>query len=50
MKVKIQKCASLGIQASTGRKVNPKLMLRNELIPFAEQAVKSLTETESYPI
>ena len=42
MKAKIQRCASLGIQASTGRKVSPKCMLHNELIPFAEQAVKFL--------
>ena len=42
MRAKIQKCTSLGIQASTGRKIDPKLTLSDKTIPFAEQGVKFL--------
>ena len=42
MKAKIPKCTSLGLQASTGKKINPGLTLGSASIPFAEQPVKFL--------
>ena len=42
MKAKIPKCASLAIQASTGKKIDPKLCLHGQQIPYADQGVKFL--------
>ena len=42
MKAKIQKCTCLGLQASTGKKINPGLTLGGASISFAEQPVKFL--------
>ena len=42
MKAKISKCTSLGLQASTRKKINPGLTLGSASIPFAEQPVEFL--------
>ena len=42
MKAKIPKCSSLGIQASTSKKIDPQLSLHGQKIPHANQAVKFL--------
>ena len=42
MKVKIPKCASLGLQASTGKKVAPMLTLEGYPIQYAPEGVRLL--------
>ena len=42
MRAKIQKCACLGLQASSGKKINPLLSLADEHIPYAPNGVKFL--------
>ena len=42
MKAKISKCASLGLQASTGKKIDPVLSLGNQRIPYTPDGVKFL--------
>ena len=42
MKAKISKCASLGLQASTGKKMDPVLSLGNQRIPYTPDGVKFL--------
>ena len=42
MEAKIPKCASLGLQASTGKKIDPMLSLDNQPIPFASDGIKFL--------
>ena len=42
MEAKIPTCASLGLQTSTGTKIDPMLSLDNQLIPFASDGIKFL--------
>ena len=42
MKAKFPKCSSLGIQASTSKKIDPQLSLHGQKIPHASQTVKFL--------
>lgn len=42
MKAKISKCASLGLQASSGKKINPMLLLDGQPIPYTPDGVKFL--------
>ena len=49
MRAKIPKCTSLAIQSSTSRKVDPKLLLDGQPIPFATQAFKFLGMTAEVP-
>ena len=42
MKAKIPKCACLGLQSSTGKKIDPHLSLNNQHVPYAPQGVKFL--------
>ena len=42
MKAKIPKCACVGLQGSTGKKIDPHLSLNNQQVPYAPQGVKFL--------
>ena len=42
MKAKISKCASLGLHASSGKKIDPCLSLHSQQIPYAPHGVKFL--------
>ena len=42
MKVTLPKCACLGLQASTGKKIGPCLSLNNQQVPYAPNGVKFL--------
>ena len=42
MKAKIPKCACLGLQASTGKKMDPCLSLNGQQVPYAPHGVKFL--------
>ena len=42
MKVKVQKCYSIGIQGSSGKIVDPSLQISAQKIPFANKPLKFL--------
>ena len=42
MKAKIPKCACLGLQASSGKMINPHLSLNDQQVPYARNGVKFL--------
>ena len=42
MRAKITKCAALGLQGSSGKKIDPRLFLNSQQIPYAPRGVKFL--------